>query len=146
MSFSRAIFISDSEIILVSAIFLFLSFSLISELRLSIFFLIDSGLSSSTFIDFKISRNRFFSDFNESNSILIFFSLFSISSYPLKIISSFIICVVPRAIIHASIIAPPLLKSVVDTYPHLKWDGPTIIAWWGLSISILAPKFSSSLR
>gem|GEM_PF-2676077 len=55
-------------------------------------------------------------------------SLLTISSYPLAIISSFMILVVHWAMIHASTIAHPHLRSVEVTYPHLNGVGPIMIA------------------
>lgn len=55
-------------------------------------------------------------------------SLATMSSYPLAMISSFMTLVVPLAMIHASTIAPPHLRSVEETYPPLSFVGQMTIA------------------
>ena len=76
----------------------------------------------------------------------IFCNFVTISSYPLAMISSFMIFVVHCAMIQARTIAPPHLRSVEETYPPLNLFGPMTIASCGLRISILAHRFSNSVR
>gem|GEM_PF-3419587 len=60
--------------------------------------------------------------------------------------SSLVIYVVHSAIIHAKTIAPPHLKSVLETYHHFNFVGHITKAWCGFKISIFAHKFSNSFK